>query len=183
MLNRKRHSEHQDAAAVRCYELFCHRKNCLIVIVKFLAVWPRLVHFWIFKWPEEFSPQNHLDFAAALYARWMISPRFSSKTSAMRSSVSKDGLRISRSTKLIMDCDKPARCASNVMDMPRFTRSLTIKRAHLLTPWIRHWYALQERFRHAQLWACFKRCLACEITSFDSDSSRSRKFFVVYFPV
>jgi len=28
-------------------------------------------------------------------------------------------------------------------------------------------------------WACFKRCLASEITSFDSDSSRSRKFFVV----
>jgi hypothetical protein len=29
--------------------------------------------------------------------------------------------------------------------------------------------------------ACFKRCLASEITSFDSDSSRSRKLFVVCF--
>lgn len=41
----------------------------------------------------------------------------------------------------------------------------------------------KERFRHAQLWACFKRCPSNEITSFDSDSSRSRKLFVVYFVI
>jgi hypothetical protein len=30
----------------------------------------------------------------------------------------------------------------------------------------RHWYALNERFRHAPVGACFKRCRLFEITSF-----------------
>jgi len=39
----------------------------------------------------------------------------------------------------------------------------------------------KERFRHAQLRACFKRCPSNEITSFDSDSSRSYANWIVWF--
>jgi len=54
----------------------------------------------------------------------------------------------------------------------------------LITSHYRHWYALEERFRHAPGGACVERCLPSEITSFVVDSSRSyAKCFVKGFLV
>ncbi len=52
---------------------------------------------------------------------------------------------------------------------------LETRGAHVLTPrW--HWYAWKERFRHAQSWACFKRCLSIEITSFARQQPKPQSY-------
>jgi hypothetical protein len=55
------------------------------------------------------------------------------------------------------------------------------KRAHLLTPQDRHWYAQEGTLSARPVWACFKQCPSFKITSFVLDSSRSRKFVVLIF--
>jgi hypothetical protein len=45
----------------------------------------------------------------------------------------------------------------------------------------RHWYALNERFRHAQLGACFKRCRLFEITSFVVTAAEAANYVKVLF--
>ncbi len=57
-------------------------------------------------------------------ACWMIFPRSTFRTRAMRRSVSKVGFRSSRSTKLIIVRESPERCESTFMEMPcRFRAS------------------------------------------------------------
>jgi len=45
----------------------------------------------------------------------------------------------------------------------------------LLTPQLRHWYAFNGTLSGTPEWACLESCPLSEITSFELDSSRSRK--------
>jgi len=49
------------------------------------------------------------------------------------------------------------------------------KRRDLLTPQLRHWYAFNGTLSGTPDWACLESCPLSEITSFELDSSRSRK--------
>ena len=57
----------------------------------------------------------------------------------------------------------------------------------LLTPQLRHWYAFNGTLSGTPEWACLESCPLNEITSFELDSSRSRKavvvlVYIVFFP-
>ena len=59
---------------------------------------------------------------ATVVACRITSPRSTLRTAQIRSNVSSVGFRSSRSTKLIIARDNPARAASSVMDIPRLSR-------------------------------------------------------------
>jgi hypothetical protein len=60
---------------------------------------------------------------------------------------------------------------------------LPTERAHLLTPRIRHWYALQERFRHAQLGRASNAVLQVKLPVSIQTAAEAANYFVVCFVI